>query len=133
VPEDDVTAFDGRPDEEPPGYEDPQLGWLPLSGLQQSCATCSASVVMWLHPLSTEAARFRYLGKEYTLPTYWTLCDRCEHLYEQGADAELTDLIQREAQPSQPGDEAFFRQMIQTFGAADLGVRRLDDSAATNE
>ena len=30
-----------------------------------------------------------------TLPTFWTLCERCESLYLAGADSELVELMQR--------------------------------------
>ncbi len=39
--------------------------------------------------------QFDVYGKGQTLPTFWTVCERCEQLYALHADERLIDLMQR--------------------------------------
>lgn len=116
----------------PPGYEDPELGWLPTTGRGQSCALCGDDAVVWLHPLATGKVRYREYGKEHMLPTFWTLCARCESLYAAGADAELVELMQRVDDEAESRPESYveevYRQPLAVFRRADLGARRLPDT-----
>lgn len=125
-----------RARDEPPGYEDPQLGWLPTTPRDQSCL-CGDQSVVWLHPLASDKVRYREYGKGHRLPTFWTLCERCESLYNAGADDELVDLMQRAAegttsQPRMYVDEVY-RQPLAVFRRADLGARRFREGAPAAE
>jgi hypothetical protein len=117
---------------EPPDYGDRELGWLPTTAREQSCALCGDESVVWLHPLATDKLQYREYGKEHALPGSWALCARCESLYVAGADAELVDLMQRAhddagSQPESYVDEVY-RQPLAVFRRADLGARRFPDS-----
>ena len=90
-----------RARDEPPGYQDPQLGWLPTTTRDQSCL-CGDQSVVWLYPLASDKVRYREYDKGHILPTFWTLCERCESLYTAGADDELVDLMQRARRHDQP-------------------------------
>jgi hypothetical protein len=106
-----------------PGYVDPVLGWLPTTTRDQSCSVCGEDSVSWLHPLDPGKVEYREYGKGRTLPSFWTLCARCEDLYAAGADDELVALMRHEAgTPAGPSDEEY-RRPLAVFRRADLGGR----------
>jgi hypothetical protein len=115
----------------PPGYVDPEYGWLPSTPDGQSCAICGEANVVWLHPLAKDKVRFRVYGKQHTLPTFWTLCEHCERLYAAGIDVELVDLMIRQATEDEIAwsDDAVneeFGQQLSVFRRSDIGARRFD-------
>lgn len=126
-----------RARDEPPGYEDPQLGWLPTTARDQSCSLCGDESVVWLHPLASDKVQYREYGKGHTLPTFWTLCERCESFYTAGADDKLVDLMQRAAEgtTSQPRTyvDEVYRRPLAVFRRADLGPRRFREGAPAAE
>jgi hypothetical protein len=90
--DDRYQGFAGRlePSEEPPDW----LESLPTGAAGQSCAFCDNDAVRWVHALDPKLVQYRVYGKGHTLPTFWTLCDRCEQLYRAGdADAVVTVMM----------------------------------------
>src|SRR3954464_14187367 len=74
---------------------DPQ-GWVdgaPTSGIGQSCAFCGTRDVAWVHPLARDLVTYPEYGKMHTLPTFWSLCDRCEEVYASGDDNAAVQLM----------------------------------------
>ncbi len=61
---------------EPPVDEDE----LPTTSEDQSCAFCG-DVPGWVHPFDSARSTYVHDGQRYQLPTFWTICDRCERLY----------------------------------------------------
>jgi hypothetical protein len=115
-------------DDDPP----PDLpGWvdgLPTSGRDQHCAFCGSSDVKWIHPLAADRVRYREYGKGHTLPTFWTLCDRCEDLYAAGDDQAAIEVMRTSPLWNWASDEDLderVRQPLAVFRRADKGARRL--------
>nr|MDT0664057.1 hypothetical protein [Micromonospora sp. DSM 115978] len=101
---------------------------LPTSGIDQSCAFCWASPVSWVHPLDPQLVRYRVYHKAHTLPSFWTLCDDCEHSYQAGDNHALVERMGN-AMVGFWETEEDVRQTIQkpvdAFTRADRGARRL--------
>ena len=100
-------------------------GNLPASGAGQSCALCGAAEVRWVHALDPTRVGYRIYGKGHILPSFWTLCQRCERLYAAGDYEALIRLML-----SAPSWESFtvqqveecVRQPLAVFARADLGA-----------
>ncbi len=111
------------PSPDPPGW----LDGAPTSGIGQSCAFCGTRDVAWIHRLSPELVGYRVYGKGHTLPTFWTLCDGCEQLYESGDDEAAVQVMRSSWLPVADEDVTeCIRQPLAVFRRADLGSRRLD-------
>jgi hypothetical protein len=111
---------DRDPQPDPPGWVD----GLPTSAQDQSCAMCGDDPT-WVHRLDPAKVTFRIYGKGHTLPTFWSLCDRCEHLYDAGDDEALMRLYDPGWEVLSEQDfEETVRQPVRVFRAADLGARR---------
>jgi hypothetical protein len=78
----DVSAYWGDIEGQEPGW----VAGAPTSPTDQSCAVCDSRDVVWVHPLASDLVRYEEYGKAKALPTFWTLCDRCEALYQSGGD-----------------------------------------------
>lgn len=103
---------------------------LPTSARDQTCAFCGGEPVAWVHPLDPDRVTFRVYGKGHTLPTFWTLCDRCEQLYQSGdveATVELSKAAQSDSWASERDVDEIVRQPLAVFARADKGARRLSD------
>lgn len=110
-----------------PRYEQvPEADWLPTTPRDQNCAICRDTSVTWLHPLAGNLVGFRAYNSGYTLPTFWTLCDSCESLYQAGEDDEM---LKRMQQPDGEGGtwNELAQKSLATFRRADLGARLFDD------
>jgi hypothetical protein len=75
-------------------------------------------------------------GKGHTLPTFWTLCERCESLYAAGVDDKLIELMQGPSEdPRDAGPDAMVASTslpetyVDEVYRADLGARRFRESA----
>jgi hypothetical protein len=114
------------PQSEPPGWVDD----APTSGRDQSCALCGSTVVTWVHRLAADLVRYRVFGKGHTLPSFWTLCDRCEQIYASGDDESAVETMKTSDgwlwQTEEDVDE-LIRQPLAVFRRADKGSRRLVD------
>jgi hypothetical protein len=77
------------PPEHPPGWVD----GVPTSGRGQSCVFCGGPRVAWVHPLNSGLVQYQAYGKGHTLPTFWTLCERCESVYRAGDDEVAVELM----------------------------------------
>jgi hypothetical protein len=111
---------------DPPGWVD----GAPTSGIDQSCALCGSQVVSLVHPLAAERVRYRVYGKGHTLPTVWTVCDRCEALYAAGDDDALVELMKASDGwywSTEADVDEIIRQPLAVFRNADKGARRLLD------
>jgi hypothetical protein len=100
---------------------DDQTG-LPTTNKDQLCAFCGQTP-RFAHALDPAHVRFRFFGKGYTLPTFWTVCERCEHLVSSGNDDALLRHMIREQE-----DADLEQASLAAFRAADLGATRLDDA-----
>lgn len=101
--------------------EPPTKDGLPLTNEDQSCAFCGAESPMWVHPLDGSKSRFSAGGFDLNLPTFWTICQRCEELLVAGRDADLARLLfdhESDAVDAAAGTVVAFRN-------ADLGARPL--------
>lgn len=111
------------------GLEPGWISSIPTSGFNQSCAFCTDPKVRWVHALDPALVQYRVYGKGHTLPTFWTVCDRCETLYQAGDEEAL--LAAMTASPewsrwTKPADLAeHVRQPLAVFTRADLGARAL--------
>lgn len=115
-----------EPSEEPPDW----LGSLPTGAAGQSCAFCDNDAVRWVHALDPKLVQYRVYGKGHTLPTFWTLCDRCEQLYRAGdADAVVTVMMTANQWSSRTRGsddiDEHVRKPLAVFTRADLGARAL--------
>jgi hypothetical protein len=111
-----ATEFAGPPDR---GH------WLPASWVDQSCPFCGATPV-WVHPLDPRHVRFHTPGRNQTtgLPTFWTVCERCETLVRAGDDDALVEqMLSHDNGASQIPGEAV--AALAAFRAADLGAQPL--------
>ncbi|MEO7262512.1 MAG: hypothetical protein ABI047_14850, partial [Jatrophihabitantaceae bacterium] len=75
--------------ESPDDEAHPSRDGLPDAVTGQSCAFCGGPNVVWVHPLATDRVQFRKFGKDDTVPSFWTLCEGCEQLYQDGEDDQL--------------------------------------------
>jgi hypothetical protein len=106
-------------------------GWLnslPSSGVGQSCALCGANTAQWLHALNPSLVQYRVYGKGHTLPTFWTLCQRCERYYQAGNHEVLIGLMRNAPSWESFADEHVdecVRQPLAVFARADLGPSAL--------
>lgn|GEM_PF-2734088 len=104
------------------------VGGAPTSRVGQSCALCGTRDVTWVHPLHPDRVAYRQHGKAHTLPTFWTLCDRCEQVYALGDDDAAIALMRAADGWDHVPDvdvEECIAQPLAVFRHADLGVRRL--------
>jgi hypothetical protein len=98
---------------------------LPTTNRDQSCAFCDASRPRFAHPLDRAHVQYRLDGKGHTLPTFWTVCERCETLVRRSDDAGLLRVMSG----SDEGDDTEERQSaLRAFRASDLGAVRLLDA-----
>jgi hypothetical protein len=114
------------PREHPPGWVD----GAPTSGRGQSCVFCGGSTVAWVHPLTSGLVRYQAYGKGPTLPTFWTLCERCEGVYRAGDDEVSVELMKVHMEGFWETDddvEETIRKPIAVFRRADRGGRRVVD------
>lgn len=100
--------------------EPPTRDGLPLTNEDQSCAFCDQPPD-WVHPLAEDRTAFKLNGRPHTLPTFWTVCSRCEDAYQAGLDDEL---VQRQVD-IQSDDLALAKKVTEVFRTADLGRRPL--------
>jgi hypothetical protein len=108
----------------PPEYPRGWVDGAPTSGRVQSCAFCGASPVAWVHPLDSGLVQYRAYGKGHTLPTFWTLCVRCEGIYETGDDEAAVELMRVYMEGSWETDEDVdetVRKPIAVFSAGRSG------------
>jgi len=87
---------------------------------------------VWAHSLAADLVAYRQYGKGHTLPTFWTLCDRCEGIYASGDDDAAVEVMRTSAW-SWVADEDVaecVRQPLTVFRRADLGPDRLDPEPA---
>lgn len=108
--------------------EPPTRDGLPITNEDQSCVFCDDPKPMWVHPLDENLTGFRSAGTSWTLPTFWTICERCEGLVAEGRDRDLAQLFFDHEADSM--DEAC--QVVETFRAADLGAHPLVDRSELN-
>jgi len=116
------TSIEPEPD--PPGWVD----GAPTDPTGHSCAMCGTRGVAWVHPLAGGKQQFQRLGKRYTLPSCWALCDRCEGLYQGGDDEALLELMGAGQDRSSHDEEV--RTTLAAFRVADRGARRFADPPA---
>lgn len=86
---------------------------LPLTNEDQSCTFCADETPVWVHRLRSV--------RQGGLPTFWTVCERCERLIAGGRDAELARLFHEHEADS-------YRQAkrgVRIFRAADLGAQSM--------
>jgi len=98
---------------------------VPDSMSGQTCAFCGGVRVVWLHPLATDRVQFRRFGKDDTSPSFWTLCEGCEQLYQDGRDDQLIALMKDAGGWIWQGTdvEDVLRKPVDIFREADLGRR----------
>ena len=101
--------------------EPPVKDGLPLTNEDQSCSFCGAEAPGWVHPLDGSKTAFRVEGESWSLPTFWTVCQRCEELIAGGRNAHLAELFREHEADSL--DEAI--RVVKTFRAADLGAQAI--------
>jgi len=100
--------------------EPPTRDGLPLTNEDQLCAFCD-QLPGWVHPLAEDGTAFNLNGRPHTLPTFWTVCSRCEDAYQAGLDDELV----RRQVDIQGNELALAEKVTEVFRAADLGRRPL--------
>ncbi len=109
------------------GPEDPDdcSRELPEAVSGQTCAFCGGVNVVWMHPLATDRVQFRSFGKDDTPPSFWTLCEGCEQLYQNGEDDELIASMKLAGGWIWQGAdvEDVLRKPVDVFRSADLGRR----------
>lgn len=108
--------------------EPPTKDGLPLTNEDQSCAFCDDEAPTWVHPLDEDLRAFRSEGASWSLPTFWTICQRCEELLAASQDAALARLFFEHEADSM--DNAI--RVVETFRAADLGAQPLVDRSDFN-
>jgi hypothetical protein len=110
----DRSSHDGLPDE--------------VTG--PTCAFCGEDDVVWVHPLATDRVQFRRFGKDDTLPSFWTLCQGCEQLYQDGKDDELIAQMKHASGWIWQGTEVddVLRKPVDVFREADQGRRLISDT-----
>jgi hypothetical protein len=121
----DTFTYVGPP-EHPPGWVD----GAPTSGRGQSCVFCGDSKVAWVHPLTSRLVWYQAYGKGHTLPTFWTLCERCEAVYRAGDDGVAVELMKVHMEgfwETEEDVEETIRKPIAVFRRADHGGRRVVD------
>jgi hypothetical protein len=85
---------------------------------RHNCAFCGRSQPRFAHRLDPRRVQFRVYDKGRTLPTFWTVCDRCEELVANGNDEELLRLmLEKHEVPERLVEQA----SLTAFRAADLG------------
>jgi hypothetical protein len=93
----------------------------------QTCAFCGGADVVWVHPLATDRVQFRKFGKDDSLQSFWTLCQSCEQLYQDGQDDQLIALMKSAGEWVWQGTdvEDVLRKPVDVFREADLGRRAI--------
>lgn len=85
---------------------------------------------MWVHPLARARLTYRQFGKEYTLPTFWSLCDGCEEIYASGDDDGAVEVMRSSTwswvKEEDVGES--IRKPLAVLRQADLGARRFEPS-----
>ena len=99
--------------------EPPTRDGLPLTNEDQSCGFCDDEGPTWVHPLDEAKVRIRVGEENFTLPTFWTICRRCEELLTEGRDSDLARIFHHHEADSL--NEA--SRVVEVFRAADLGAR----------
>lgn len=97
--------------------EPPTQDGLPLTNEDQTCSFCDDGAPTWVHPLDESKTKFETVRGNSTLPSFWTVCQRCEQLIDGGQDDELARLFQENEADSMR--EAI--RVVQVFRVADLG------------
>jgi hypothetical protein len=101
--------------------EPPTQNGLPLTNEDQFCAFCDDNAPVWVHPFDPSLT-VAILEGRFTLPTFWTICQRCEVLVIEGRDLELVQLL--EEHESEPHEQA--ARLVEMFRAADLGRQPIE-------
>lgn len=103
---------------------------LPDAVTGQSCAFCGGADVVWVHPLSSDRVQFRRFGKDDTSPSFWTLCESCEQLYQEGEDDQLIALMKVAGGWIWQGTdvEDVLRKPVDVFRETDLGRRPIAEA-----
>lgn len=91
--------------------EPPVEDGLPLTNEDQSCAFCAGDAPVWVHPFKDV--------KGSGLPTFWTVCERCERLVDSGRDTELARLFHAHETTSYRAA----KRVLRNFRVADLGAK----------
>jgi hypothetical protein len=92
---------------------------LPLTNEDQFCAFCDYKAPTWVHRFDRKKTTFQTESGGSTLPTFWTVCQRCEELVDDGDDAELARLFHQ-----QEADSLIDAlRIVEVFRGADLGAR----------
>jgi hypothetical protein len=101
---------------------------MPTTGTGQSCALCGSPEVVWIHPLDRDLLTYQVIGKGQTLPTFWTLCGRCEEIYQSGDDDGAVAVMHASTWSWVADNEVTecIGKPLAAFRRADLGARRLD-------
>jgi hypothetical protein len=108
--------------------DDAWVDGAPTSGRGQSCVFCGTREVGWVHPLASDLVAYREYGKGHTLPSFWTLCDRCEGIYASGDEDAAVEVMRSSDGWSWVAEKDVaecVRQPLGVFRRADLGPRRL--------
>ena len=120
----------GSPSPDPPDW----VNGSPTSAIGQSCAFCGTDDVAWVHPLARDLLSYREFGKEHTLPTFWSLCERCEEIYASGDDDAAVEVMRSSSWAWVEADAvaesirqplAVFRGRIWEAGASRTGAAAL--------
>jgi hypothetical protein len=83
--------------------------------------------VLWVHPLADDLIEYRVNGTGHTLPTFWTLCERCEQLHRCRDDTSILALLKHSPGwlwQVEDGEEALAVPLA-VFRRADLGAHRI--------
>ena len=115
----------GSPSPDPPDW----VNGRPTSAIDQSCAFCGTDDVAWVHPLARDLLTYRELGKEHTLPTFWSLCERCEEIYASADDDAAVEVMRSSSSWAwvEAEDVAVsLRRPLAVFRRADLGALRFE-------
>lgn len=99
--------------------EPPTEDGLPLTNEDQFCSFCDDKAPTWVHPFEENKTAFQTEWGTSTLPTFWTVCQRCEELVGEGQDAELARLF-HEHEADSLGEAV---RVVEVFRGADLGAK----------
>lgn len=106
-------------------------GWddvldLQISNRDQSCAFCGSERPLFAHRLDPAAVQFRSSDKGYTLPSFWTVCAKCEDLVARGDDDGLLTRM-RVTGAHASAEHQHLATALVTFRVSDLGPTALAD------
>ena len=99
--------------------EPPMKDGLPLTNEDQFCAFCDDDCPVWVHPFDSNATAFEFDRDRFTLPGFWTVCESCEVLINEGRDLDLSRLYA----DRQGGSHDMANRVVEVFRIADLGPR----------